>query len=166
MNKLPHRHLGVVLAVHLCGVFQVGTGILISRDLVLTCAHVTHCKLYQNKPFERIYFYPRQYGKLSNYIEVESEETPEEYMSDVKWLNKKVYDYSLLKLKEKVDESGFLPLCGDLPQLNEKTTLSIFGYPESKYEKKNSKPYGVRQFGLTRTGYILDIYPEAGYMVH
>ena len=41
-------------------------------------------------------------------------------MSDQKWLYKKVYDYSLLKLKEKVDESGFLPLCGDLPQLDKK----------------------------------------------
>ena len=52
---------------------------------------------------------------LTNYIEVESEKTPEEYMSDEKWLYTKMYDYSLLKLKEKVDESGFLPLCGDLP---------------------------------------------------
>jgi len=46
------------------------------------------------------------------------------------------------------------------------TTLSIFGYPESKYEKKNKKPKAVKQFGLTRTGYILDLYDEAGYMVH
>jgi len=88
-------------------------------------------------------------------------------MSDQKWLYKKVYDYSLLKLKEKVDESGFLPLCGDLPQLDKKiTTLSIYGYPNSKYEVKDEKPFGVKQFGLSRTGYVLDIYQEAGYMVH
>ena len=79
-------------------------------------------------------------------------------MSDEKWLYTKAYDYSLLKLKEKVDESGFLPLCGDLPQLDEKTTLSIYGYPESKYEKKNGMPYGVRQFGLTKTNHIVDVY--------
>ena len=88
-------------------------------------------------------------------------------MSDQKWLYKKVYDYSLLKLKKKVDESGFLPLCGDLPQLDKKiTTLSIYGYPNSKYEVKDEKPFGVKQFGLSRTGYVLDIYQEAGYMVH
>ena len=46
MESLPHRHIGVVLAVHPMGVFQLGTGILISRDLVLTCAHVTHSKEY------------------------------------------------------------------------------------------------------------------------
>jgi len=44
MTKLPHRHIGVVLGVHPVFGFKVGTGILISRDLVLTCAHVTHCE--------------------------------------------------------------------------------------------------------------------------
>jgi len=72
----------------------------------------------------------------------------------------------LLKLKEQVNDSDFLPLSGDIPHLDEKTTLSIFGYPESKYDRKNQKPVGVRQYGLTKTGHILDVYLEAGYMVH
>lgn len=46
MKEVPHRHIGVVLAVHPCGVFQLGSGILLSRNLVLTCAHVIHCKFY------------------------------------------------------------------------------------------------------------------------
>jgi len=44
MNNLPHRLIGVVLAVHPMGKFQLGTGFLISKNLVLTCAHVIHCK--------------------------------------------------------------------------------------------------------------------------
>jgi len=60
MKEVPHRHIGVVLGIHPFGGFQVGTGILISKNLVLTCAHVTHCKYYQNKPFPRMYFYPQQ----------------------------------------------------------------------------------------------------------
>jgi len=87
-------------------------------------------------------------------------------MSEEKWFFRKVYDYTLLKLKENVNDSGFLPLNGDLPQLDKNTTLSIFGYPESKYDKKSKKPVGVKQYGLTKTGHILDVYPEAGYMVH
>ena len=167
MMELPHRHIGVVLAVHPCGQYQLGTGILISRNLVLTCAHVTHSKHHQNKPFPDIYFYPRQHGKLTNYIDVEDTASPEQYRSEEKWLYRKVYDYTLLKLKEKVDDSGFLPLIGDLPNLDKnKTALSIYGYPESKYDIKNQKPVGVKQYGLTRTGNILDVYPEAGYMVH
>jgi len=77
MMELPHRHIGVVLAVHPCGQYQLGTGILISRNLVLTCAHVTHSKHHQNKPFPDIYFYPRQHGKLTNYIDVEDTASPE-----------------------------------------------------------------------------------------
>jgi len=70
MKEVPHRHIGVVLAIHPSGVFQVGTGTLISKNLVLTCAHVIHCKDYQNKLFPELYFYPAQYGRLSNYIKI------------------------------------------------------------------------------------------------
>jgi V8-like Glu-specific endopeptidase len=42
MKKLPHRHIGVVIAHHPMGAIQLGTGILISPNLVLTCAHVIH----------------------------------------------------------------------------------------------------------------------------
>jgi V8-like Glu-specific endopeptidase len=163
---MPHRHIGVVLAHHQMGAIQLGTGILISPNLVLTCAHVIHSKIYQNKPFPRIYFLPAQYGELKNFYEIEQAETPEEYRSEEKWLYKKAYDYTLLKLKVSVEESGFLPLSEDLPQFDKETTLAIFGYPESKYDKKGGKPKATRQYGLTRTGYILDVYAEAGYMVH
>ena len=68
MTNVPNRHIGVVLAVHPMGAFQLGTGILISKNLVLTCAHVIHCKIYQNKPYPEVYFFPAQYGELSDYF--------------------------------------------------------------------------------------------------
>jgi V8-like Glu-specific endopeptidase len=135
MNEYPHRHIGVVLAVYSGSIFQLGTGILISPNLVLTCAHVIHCKAYQNNPFPKIYFLPAQYGELKKFYEIEQAETPEEYRSGEKWLFKKAYDYALLKLKDSFEESGFLPLSADLPRFDEGTTLSIYGYPESKYDK-------------------------------
>jgi V8-like Glu-specific endopeptidase len=82
------------------------------------------------------------------------------------WRLQKVYDYALLKLKIDVNESGFIQLCEDVPQLDENTTLSIFGYPKSKYDQKNRKPLGVKQYGLTKTGFILNVDPKLGYMVH
>ena len=47
----------------------------------------------------------------------------------------KIYDYALLKLKKKVDETNFIPLYSDASEDDPDTTLSIFGYPKSKYEK-------------------------------
>ena len=34
------------------------------------------------------------------------------------------------------------------------------------YEHKNGRPVAVKQFGLTRSGYVLDVFKEAGYLVH
>ena len=166
MKQLPHRHIGVIKATDPCGAFQLGSGILISKNLVLTCAHVTHCQAFQKRPFPKIYFYPAQYGELTHGYEIERTETPDEYKSKERWLFKKAYDYTLLKLRESVDEEDFLPLSEDLPQLDKGTTLAIYGYPESKYDKKDGKPKATKQYGLTRTGYILDIYESVGYMVH
>ena len=108
MTKRPHRHIGVVLAVHPCGVFQLGTGILVSKNLVLTCAHNIHCKAYQNKIFPSIYFLPAQYGDMEQFLEVEDTRSPDEYREAASWTLRKVYDYALLKLKVSVNESNFI----------------------------------------------------------
>jgi V8-like Glu-specific endopeptidase len=39
MNKLPHRLIGIILSEDEFGKVGIGTGILISPDLVLTVAH-------------------------------------------------------------------------------------------------------------------------------
>ena len=61
MQTMPHRHIGTVICFGYGGVLQFGTGILISKNLVLTCAHVIQNKNY-NAFFPAIYFYPAQYG--------------------------------------------------------------------------------------------------------
>ena len=44
MKDLPHRHIGAIICVGPGGSIQYGTGTLISRNLVLTCAHVIYNK--------------------------------------------------------------------------------------------------------------------------
>ena len=76
MRMLPHRHIGVIVCHHPMGLLQLGTGILVSKNLILTCAHVIHQKDY-NAFFPNIYFYPAQYGELKEYYRVEDFEAPE-----------------------------------------------------------------------------------------
>jgi V8-like Glu-specific endopeptidase len=64
MEFMPHRHIGTVICIGYGGTLQVGTGMLISKNLVLTCAHVIHVKEY-NAFFPEIYFYPGQYGPFA-----------------------------------------------------------------------------------------------------
>lgn len=44
MTKLPHRHIGAIICLGYTGQLQYGTGTLISKNLVLTCAHVIYNK--------------------------------------------------------------------------------------------------------------------------
>lgn len=52
MHRLPHRILGAIICRGPQGSVQVGTGVLISSDLVLTCAHVLFNKL-NHMPFHK-----------------------------------------------------------------------------------------------------------------
>ena len=54
-----------------------------------------------------------------------------------------------------MEENEFLDLCEDPTEITKDDTLSIFGYPVSKYEKEKGKPVASKQFGLERQGYIL-----------
>lgn len=51
------------------GDIQTGTGILISKDLVLTCAHVIYDEK-TSKTYHSILFFPGQYGDLIDCFEV------------------------------------------------------------------------------------------------
>ena len=55
---------------------------------------------------------------MTNGYEVGAQGTPEEYKSKKWWQNKKYFDYILLKLKEDVNETEFMSLCGDFSQLS------------------------------------------------
>ena len=44
--------------------------------------------------------------------------------------------------------------------------ISIYGYPRSKYEIQSGDLKQVKQHGLTKKGYVLELQEEAGFMVH
>ena len=78
MAKLHHRLLGAIICHDSQKNMQTGTGMLLSPNLVLTCAHVI-VNAKENEPFPNIDFYPRQYGELTKAIKVQSHEYPQEY---------------------------------------------------------------------------------------
>ena len=149
MSLLPHKHIGAVICVGPGGSIQYGTGTLISRNLVLTCAHVIYNRPHQAF-YPRIIFYPALCGEMEKWILVEDYQTHEKYGEKQEFYDPRSYDYALLKLEKPVEEDGFLELCDDPSDINEDDTLSIFGYPVSKYETENSKPVGSKQYGLER----------------
>jgi V8-like Glu-specific endopeptidase len=69
----------------------LGTGLLISQDLVLT---VTHIILKSNKYFKNHRFYLAQNVPLGKYLEAKSYYFPEKY----KTLNSPTFDDALLPL--------------------------------------------------------------------
>lgn len=91
---------------------------------------------------------------------------PEEYGEKHDWCDPRSFDYALLKLKKPVEESDFLELCPSPEEIEKDSSISIYGYPVSKYEMKNNLPKASKQYGLERKGYILSMYIEAGYIVH
>lgn len=156
MSSLPHRHIGAVISVGPAGSIQYGTGTLISRNLVLTCAHVIYNRQHEAY-YPRILFYPALAGEMEIWHEVEEYEAPERYGERQTMYDTRSYDYALLKLKKPVSEEGFMELSDDPLEIAEDDTLSIYGYPVSKYELEAGKPVGSKQYGLTRKGYILDL---------
>lgn len=70
LSKLPYRHLGVIISRGERHV-SYGTGILISRNLVLTCAHNIF-NATKRILFKELSFYPGQHGLLTNPHRVES----------------------------------------------------------------------------------------------
>ena len=126
MEKLPHKHIGAVVCRGPCNTLQTGTGLLISPDLVLTCAHVIINNEY-NAPYPRIYFYPGQYGEFKNCYEIEDFKIPEEYTD--KKPGYKSYDYALLKLSKRIEDNEFIQLCSSVAGEEETAYFSIFGYP-------------------------------------
>ena len=87
-----------------------GSGILISKDLVLTCAHNFYYRgLLVVKDKVKIYVAP--FGELVNPLHVEDIYIPEGYQA----VKGAIYDYALVKLKEQPKE-----------QLKEQTKLEDF----------------------------------------
>ena len=78
---------------------KIGTGFLISPNLVLTCAHNLFDKV-NKKIFTNFKFYPGIHGQSSKHYEVEGIYFDPQYHQ-----KKKIFhEYGLLKLTEKVPE--------------------------------------------------------------
>jgi V8-like Glu-specific endopeptidase len=103
---LPHRLIGaVIFKKHDQEDISLGTGILISPDIVLIAAH----NLYNFKKkakHKKFWFYLGQSGRLTSYYPVKAVYYPEEFTKT----NNATHDYGLLHLSERVPvEGGFLP---------------------------------------------------------
>jgi V8-like Glu-specific endopeptidase len=126
----------------------VGTGILISPDLVLTAAH----NLYQWKEgriYDNFRFYLGQSGPLGMYYQVKSWHFPDEFTET----NAPAHDYALLRLAEKTYIKEFIDLKGDLSSVDQVHEICIFGY--SRRELVNLDPRNkyfmeLHQWGMTR----------------
>jgi V8-like Glu-specific endopeptidase len=127
LEEPPYMFTGLIQGITNSDQRCIGTGTLISPNLVLTCAH--NIFLHTTGDVQKeIRFYPRQYGLLQAHFEVETYFFPEEFREK----NCASYDYALLKLREKVsDFEMILPLCVDYRQLHltENAELTICGYP-------------------------------------
>jgi V8-like Glu-specific endopeptidase len=81
-----------------------GTGFLISKDLVLTCAH-NICNIQSGKKkHEFIKFYPSAHGKLNKYHKATIAYIPDEYFI-IGCKPLAPFDYALLKLDEPVSQA-------------------------------------------------------------
>jgi hypothetical protein len=114
LTHSPHSLIGLIKGLTSEEEAFYGSGILISPDLVLTCAHnLFHPELKtENKNLE---FYPRQYGELEKAYEIQSSFYPQAFKEDVRVFN----DYALLKLAKRVNGiEYFIPLCVNYQELS------------------------------------------------
>ena len=126
MGELQYRNIGALRLSNTkcapCG----GTGLLVSPNLVLTVAHNIFNR--GSKQINKIIFYPGQCEELveANAYEVEDFFFPGAFTTR----NSNFYDYALLKLNKPIaGASNFMKLSGAIDKIDEKTKLSIYGYP-------------------------------------
>ena len=99
-----------------------GSGLLISRNLVLTCAHnfYNHGLRVADGLFS---VYPGLCGKVGEGFKIEACFIPEMYRQTLTV----EFDYALVKLAKMVHSDSFLPLSASFQ--DESQRLAIYGYP-------------------------------------
>ena len=155
MKKLPHKHIGSITftstKTHALG---KGTGILISANLVLTCAHNIYDKI-NSQLFRDHKFYPGLNGILEDGYEIEDIFIPMKYHT---MYSPPLYDYALLKLRKRIESDEFLELDGNYEELERNhTNLAIYGYPSNKYGNDEDGYLTASQYGLNQAGKILEL---------
>lgn len=125
---LPHKHIGALI-MNKGG--AMGSGVLISPNLVLTAAHNVWFRA-KNREFSNFKFYPGACGSLESSTSYNCSIVY--YPPEHKASALTTYDYALLQLDEPIfEDDEFLPLStslenSDLTAANSKT-LAIYGYP-------------------------------------
>ena len=166
MHLPIHRHIGA-LTFKLRNNPKIGkgTGTLISPNLVLTVAHnvFNHAS---RQTFGDFKFYYRQCGTLEKYHEVVDYFFPSEFKNSREAAN----DYAILKLKDKINVSDFIPLWSGEKIVTNEAEISIFGYPTTlnNYEPTNRKSEKLKvfQFGLTISGIETAVRKDQSDIVH
>ena len=109
-----------------------GSGLLISRDLVLTAAHNFYYeflgKMHQ-VDINRVNLYPGQCGQLSNPYKIKEVYIPKEYQQT----QNTFYDYALVRLAKRYQtdsQEQFLPLSYNFRDEVDSAKLAIYGYPD------------------------------------
>ena len=139
-----------------------GSGVLISRDIILTAAHNLYEKRLKcrNSDFK---VYVGANGEAEEYHEVEGWRYPREFetCSPSAQLS---FDYAILKLKKPVELGEFLPLClacGEcLTRDNKKVMLRVFGFPRAypPSQHGNSSPFEDNFKALDEYGNRIKLY--------
>jgi V8-like Glu-specific endopeptidase len=144
--------LGYIEGIAEDGVRYIGTGILVSSNVVLACAH----NIYdgkKKKEHKELRFYLKQHGSIKEFFEVEKRYYPEQFRENKNHVEVHL-DYALLKLKNKVPKmTRFVPLCTDYCdlELDDKSCLEIHGYPASFMVKENGSQ-AIYQHGFRAAG--------------
>jgi V8-like Glu-specific endopeptidase len=125
-QRFPNNCIGVLYTKNRGELMMLGTGFLVTCNLVATVAH----NLYSRKEkieIKELYFYPGICGQLHprESYKVRSYRFPEEYKSCSKEEVLK-YDYALLKIERKVIRDSYIELGVNYVQLKEK--LCVIGY--------------------------------------
>lgn len=103
-----HRSVGVLTFLNKQNKLEMGSGVIISRDVVLTSAHHIFERLTnsENREFK---FYLGEDGEAEKYLCVERWRYPEEFKTCPPSLQQS-YDYAIMKLKRPVNFRKYLEL--------------------------------------------------------
>lgn len=133
LKEILHRSVGAITFLNKYKKFATGSGVLISRNIILTAAHNFYDKqrLSENTDFK---FYLGADGKAEEYHEVQAWRYPEEFKT-CKPSVKLPHDFAIMKLKKPIRFDKYLPIsqaCSDcLIKNNAKLMLQVFGFPSS-----------------------------------
>lgn len=108
MTQKIHKNICVILWRERYGNLSRGTGLLVSKNLVLTCAHNLYNNLSRIKD-ELLEVYPGHCGTLERHFKVEKSFVPLKYQQKPIKGNT-AYDYAILKLREDTNFSDFIGL--------------------------------------------------------